>query len=169
MKSFLTHHLALYCLILFGTSVVQAVEASPTNTTTSTLPSLAVLVHAEPGGEALAEPLRALLEVETSQRYEGALLERAEIATVLQELKLSSLLGADQPARGWPGVRQLCHPSSRPGAGTNPFRACCGHGPRNRGRRSAESVLHHRGVGAAAPAVDAHRRAAASPVPAATG
>lgn len=57
------------------------------------LPSLAVLVHAEPGGEALTQPLRSLLEVETAKRYEGPLLERAELATVLQELKLSSLSG----------------------------------------------------------------------------
>ena len=56
-------------------------------------PALAVLVHAEAGGEALAEPFRALLEVETSRTWEGGLLERAELATVLQEMKLSNLLG----------------------------------------------------------------------------
>lgn len=67
----------------------NALAAEPT----PGLPALAVIVQAEPGGEALAEPLRALLEVEISTRYEGPQLERAELAAVLQEMKLSGLLG----------------------------------------------------------------------------
>jgi len=53
-----------------------------------------VLVHAQPGGETLTGQLRPLLEVEVSHSWEGALLERAEIDRLLQELKLAAAGGA---------------------------------------------------------------------------
>jgi hypothetical protein len=57
-------------------------------------PALAVLVHADPGAEALADQLRPLLETEASRSWEGPLLERAEIDALLREMTLS---GAASP------------------------------------------------------------------------
>lgn len=89
-----TSFIALCLLAALACGRARAQESAKSTTGgPAELPALAVLVHAEPGGEALGDPLRALLEAETTNRYEGAMLERAELATLLQEMKLSALLG----------------------------------------------------------------------------
>jgi len=72
-------------LILWCLSAAFAAVEAPAEP-----PALAVLIHADPGAEALADLLRPLLETEASRSWEGRLLERAEIDALLREMKLSA-------------------------------------------------------------------------------
>lgn len=82
-----------------------AVETTPADKSVQSLPGLAVLVHEELDGKELTQLLRPLLEAEISNRYEGTMLERAELASLLEEMKLSALLG-DATKDGGPAPLQ---------------------------------------------------------------
>jgi len=68
------------------------------------LPALAVLVQAKPGGEALADQLRPLLEAEVSRYWEGGLVERTNIDRLLKDL--NRVVTANVPPMQF-GVRYL--------------------------------------------------------------
>ena len=83
------------CLLLAGMVCAQA---------PAKLPALAVLVQAKPGGEALADQLRPLLEAEVSRYWEGGLVERTNIDRLLKDL--NRVVTANVPPMQF-GVRYL--------------------------------------------------------------